>query len=121
MDEHAHAVEVGHDLSARLRTDLDSGAAALELAAFPYMLDHHPPSLVITSVGVITEPDLPERLRIKNVRIAPLGHVPMLFAVVGRYQGRLTVDLTYGRAWYTDTRIQTLADRVSTALEVVAR
>ncbi|WDG32557.1 condensation protein [Streptomyces sp. CA-278952] len=121
IDEHAHPVEVGHDLNALLRADLDSGAAAMELAAFPYMLDQHPPTLVITNVGSITGPDLPNGLEITNVRIAPLGHVPMLFAVVSRYQGRLAVDLTYSRAWYTDTQIQELADRVSDALVHVTR
>ncbi|MER5556857.1 condensation protein [Streptomyces sp. NPDC002793] len=121
VDERAHPVEVGHDLSARLRADLDSGAAAMELAAFPYMLDQHPPSLVITNVGVISEPELPDGQRIRNVRLAPLGHVPMLFAVVSRYRGRLAVDLTYSRAWYTDAQMRTLADRVSAALEDVAR
>ncbi|MEU5289202.1 hypothetical protein AB0G97_35145 [Streptomyces sp. NPDC020755] len=93
----------------------------MELAAFPYMLDQHPPTLVITNVGSITGPDLPNGLEITNVRIAPLGHVPMLFAVVSRYQGRLAVDLTYSRAWYTDTQIQELADRVSDALVHVTR
>ncbi|WP_199783866.1 condensation protein [Streptomyces sp. ATexAB-D23] len=121
VDERADPVDVGHDLAARLQADLDSGAAAMELAAFPYMLDQHPPSLVITNVGIITEPELPDGLSITDVRLAPLGHVPMLFAVVGRYQGRLAVDLTYSRAWYTDAQIHTLADRVSAALEEVAR
>lgn len=40
----------------------ESGAAAMELAAFAHMLDHHPPSLVITNVGAVTEPDSPDRL-----------------------------------------------------------
>ena len=119
VDEHARPDEVGRDLDAQLRASLDSGAAAMELAAFPYMLDQHPPSLVITNVGSITEPDLPDGLRIGNARLAPLGHVPMVFAVVSRYQGRLAVDLTYSRAWYTDTQIQQLADRVSCALETI--
>ncbi|WP_344494636.1 phthiocerol/phthiodiolone dimycocerosyl transferase family protein [Streptomyces enissocaesilis] len=121
IDEHAHPVEVGQELNARLRADLDSGAAAMELAAFPYMLDQHPPTLVITNVGTIAGPDLPKELRITNVRIAPLGHVPMLFAVVSRYRGRLAIDLTYSRAWYTDTQIQELVDRVSVTLADAGR
>lgn len=117
VSKEARPAAVGQDLDARLRADLDSGAAAMELAAFPYMLDQHPPSLVITNVGTITEPALPEGLRISNVRLAPLGHVPMVFAVVSRYQARLAVDLTYSRAWYTDTQIKELSDHVSAALD----
>ncbi|WP_326681965.1 phthiocerol/phthiodiolone dimycocerosyl transferase family protein [Streptomyces sp. NBC_01237] len=117
VTDRSHPVEVGHDLAARLRADLDTGAAAMELAAFAYMLDQHPPSLVITNVGIITEPRLPGGLRIRDVRLAPLGHVPMIFAVVSRYKGRLAVDLTYSRAWYTDAQIQELARHVSVALD----
>lgn len=117
VSQDAHPAAVGQDLAARLRADLDSGAAAMELAAFPYMLDQHPPSLVITNVGTITEPALPEGLRISSVRLAPLGHVPMIFAVVSRYQARLAIDLTYSHAWYTGTQIKELSDRVSAALD----
>lgn len=117
VSKEARPAAVGQDLDARLRADLDSGAAAMELAAFPYMLDQHPPSLVITNVGTITEPALPEGLRISNVRLAPLGHVPMIFAVVSRYQARPAVDLTYSRAWYTDAQIKELSDHVSAALD----
>ncbi|WP_436737532.1 phthiocerol/phthiodiolone dimycocerosyl transferase family protein [Streptomyces sp. BBFR102] len=111
---------VGRGLAAQLRADLDSGAAAMELAAFPYMLDQHPPSLVITNVGAIAEPVLPEGLRITDVRLAPLGHVPMVFAVVSRYRARLAVDLTYSRAWYTDAQIEELRDQVSASLRHLA-
>ncbi|MEU1218119.1 phthiocerol/phthiodiolone dimycocerosyl transferase family protein [Streptomyces microflavus] len=116
VDDRAHPVEVGRDLDVQLRADLDSGAAAMELAAFPHMLDQHPPSLVITNVGTITEPVLPGGLRIDDVRLAPLGHVPMVFAVVSRYRGRLAVDLTYSTAWYTDAQITELARRASATL-----
>lgn len=116
VGKEADPAGVGQELDARLRADLDSGAAAMELAAFPYMLDQHPPSLVITNVGTITEPVLPEGLRVGNVRLAPLGHVPMIFAVVSRCQARLAVDLTYSRAWYTDAQIEELSDHVSAAL-----
>lgn len=116
VGKEAGPAAVGQELDARLRADLDSGAAAMELAAFPYMLDQHPPSLVITNVGTITEPALPEGLRISDVRLAPLGHVPMIFAVVSRFQARLAVDLTYSRAWYTDAQIKELSDHVSAAL-----
>ncbi|MCX4679363.1 condensation protein [Streptomyces sp. NBC_01433] len=117
VTDRSRPVEVGHDLAARLRADLDTGAAAMELAAFAYMLDQHPPSLVITNVGIITEPSLPGGLRIRDVRLAPLGHVPMIFAVVSRYKGRLAVALTYSRAWYTDAQIQELARHVTVALD----
>ncbi|MGC5397668.1 phthiocerol/phthiodiolone dimycocerosyl transferase family protein [Streptomyces sp. DT20] len=113
----ADPVAVGQDLAVRLKADLESGAAAMELAAFPYMLDQHPPSLVITNVGTITEPVLPEGLRVSDVRLAPLGHVPMIFAVVSRYQARLAVDLTYSRAWYTDAQIRQLSDHASAAFD----
>lgn len=88
----------------------------MELAAFPHMLDQHPPSLVITNVGAITAPDLPDGLRMVDVCLAPLGHVPMVFAVVKRYQGRLTMTLNYSRAWYTDTQIHALAHQAATLL-----
>ncbi|MER5987987.1 hypothetical protein [Streptomyces sp. NPDC001787] len=114
-----HSVAAGQALDARLRADLDSGAAAMELAAFPYMLDQHPPSLVITNVGSITEPDLPPGLRISNTRLAPLGHVPMIFAVVSRYQGRLAIDLTYSHAWYTDDQMQGLAHTVTATIDAL--
>ncbi|MER7056516.1 condensation protein [Streptomyces sp. NPDC000351] len=117
VSKEAHPAAVGQDLAARLRADLESGAAAMELAAFPYMLDQHPPSLVITNVGTVPEPVLPEGLRISNVSLAPLGHVPMIFAVVSRYQARLAVDLTWSRAWYTDAQIAALSDQVSAALD----
>ncbi|GAA4019118.1 hypothetical protein GCM10022384_70730 [Streptomyces marokkonensis] len=117
VSKKTHPAAVGQDLAARLRDDLESGAAAMELAAFPYMLDQHPPSLVITNVGTVPEPALPEGLRISNVRLAPLGHVPMIFAVVSRYQARLAVDLTWSRAWYTDVQIAELSDHVSAALD----
>ncbi|MFE7190352.1 condensation protein [Kitasatospora sp. NPDC057541] len=120
VDDHAHPVDVGRDLDARLRADLESGAAAMELAAFPYMLDQHPPSLVITNVGTIAEPVLPAGLRIGDVRLAPLGHVPMLFAVVSRYRGRLTVDLVYSRAWYTDLQIDEVARTARATLHEAA-
>jgi len=116
VEDHANPVEVGHDLDARLRADLESGAAAMELAAFPHMLDQHPPSLVITNVGTIAEPVLPDGLRIDDVRLAPLGHVPMIFAVVSRHRGRLAADVTYSRAWYTDTQIEELARAASATL-----
>ncbi|MCX4966881.1 condensation protein [Streptomyces sp. NBC_00654] len=114
-----HPVAAGQALAARLRADLDSGAAAMELAAFPYMLDQHPPSLVITNVGTITEPDLPPGLRISNIRLAPLGHVPMVFVVVSRYQGRLAIDLTYSHAWYTDDQMQDLAHTVTATIDTL--
>ncbi|WP_405987278.1 phthiocerol/phthiodiolone dimycocerosyl transferase family protein [Streptomyces sp. NBC_00872] len=117
ITDHAHPAEVGQELAAQLRADLESGAAAMELAAFPYMLDQHPPSLVITNVGTIAEPVLPDGLRISDVRLAPLGHVPMVFAVVSRYQGRLAIDLTYSRAWYTDAQIRELSNRLSAAVD----
>ncbi|MET9535055.1 condensation protein [Streptomyces sp. NPDC006649] len=112
----ADPVAVGQDLDTRLRAALENGAAAMELAAFPHMLDQHPPSLVITNVGAITAPDLPDGLRMADVCLAPLGHVPMVFAVVKRYQGRLTMTLNYSRAWYTDTQIHALAHQAATLL-----
>ncbi|MFB7915538.1 condensation protein [Streptomyces sp. NPDC056061] len=113
VTDQARPAEVGQKLAAQLRADLRSGAAAMELAAFPYMIDQHPPSLVITNVGTIPEPELPDGLRITNVRLAPLGHVPMIFAVVSQYQGRLAVDLAHSRAWHTDTQINELGGQVS--------
>ncbi|MFJ6805702.1 hypothetical protein ACIQRK_06595 [Streptomyces anulatus] len=85
------------------------------------MLDQHPPSLVITNVGTVTVPAVVGGLRVTGVRLAPLGHVPMIFAVVSRYQGRLAVDLTYSTAWYTDQQIQEFARRVSAGLENLLR
>lgn len=116
VDASATPADIGHDLSRQLRADLDSGAAAMELAAFPYMIDQHPPTLVITNVGAIAEPVLPEGLQISGMRLAPLGHLPMIFAVVSQYRQRLTIDLTYSRAWFTDTQIQNLATRTSMTL-----
>ncbi|MEW2407365.1 phthiocerol/phthiodiolone dimycocerosyl transferase family protein [Streptomyces griseoviridis] len=113
----AQPVDVGRDMAAQLRAHLDSGAAAMELAAFPYMLEQRPPSLVITNVGTIVEPPLPPGLRISRVRLAPLGRVPMIFAVISRYRGRLTVDLTHSRAWYTETQIKELSGHLAAALE----
>ncbi|MFF9526943.1 condensation protein [Streptomyces achromogenes] len=117
VSEDTHPVTVGQEVAARLRADLESGAAAMELAAFPYMLDQHPPSIVITNVGTIAEIALPQGLRISDVRLAPLGHVPMIFAVVSRYRARLAIDLTYSRAWYTDPQIRKLRDHITAALD----
>jgi hypothetical protein len=116
VDASATPVEVGLDVSRRLRADLDSGAAAMELAAFPYMIDQHPPTLVITNVGVIDEPVLPEGLAITSVRLAPFGHLPMIFAVVSRYLESLSIDLLYSKAWFTEDQIQNLALRTSATL-----
>nr|WP_202511442.1 condensation protein [Streptomyces sp. SID3343] len=116
IDDHPDPVDVGRDLDAKLRADLADGSAAMELAAFPHMLDHHPPSLVITNVGTIDEPTPRDGPRVGDVRLAPLGHVPMIFAVVSRYRGRLAVDLTYSRAWYTDPQITELAHTTSAIL-----
>ncbi|WP_052852647.1 phthiocerol/phthiodiolone dimycocerosyl transferase family protein [Streptomyces avicenniae] len=113
----AHPADIGRELAAQLRAALESGAAARELAAFPHMLDQQPPSLVITDVGVIAAPETAGGPRIRSVRMAPLGHVPMIFAVLSRYQGRLAIDLTYSRAWYTDAQIRELADGVSATLD----
>ncbi|MFJ2558888.1 MULTISPECIES: condensation protein [unclassified Streptomyces] len=118
--DRADPVAVGREVAAQLRADLDSGAAAMELAAFPHMLGQQPPSLVITDVGVIAEPEVTDGPRISSVRLAPLGHVPMIFAVLSRYQGRLSVDLTYSRAWYTDAQIRELAHQVSATVEELA-
>jgi hypothetical protein len=63
-------------------------------------------------VGAIAEPVLPEGPQISGVRLAPLGHLPMIFAVVSQYRQRLT----YSRAWFTDTQIQNLATRTSMTL-----
>ncbi|MFE3741459.1 condensation protein [Streptomyces sp. NPDC059134] len=115
-----HPAEVGREVADRLRADLESGAAAMEPAAFPYMLDHHPPSLVITNVGTIAEPEVADGLRIGEVRLAPLGHVPMIFAVLSRYRGRLNIDLTYSRAWYTDAQIRELAREISATVDELA-
>ncbi|MFD7431477.1 condensation protein [Streptomyces sp. NPDC059818] len=112
----ADPVAVGQDLDTQLRTALESGAAAMELAAFPHMLNQHPPSLVITNVGSVTAPDLPDGLHLVDVCLAPLGHVPMVFAVVKRFRGRLTVTLNYSRAWYTDAQIHALADQADSML-----
>ncbi|QKW54961.1 condensation protein [Streptomyces buecherae] len=117
VDDRAHPIEVGQHLAAQLRADVDSGAAAMELAAFSHMINQHPPSLVITNVGAIPEPALARGLQISDVRIAPLGHVPMVFAVVSRYQGRLAIDLTYSRAWFAEAQIQDLARRTSATLD----
>ncbi|WP_328315596.1 phthiocerol/phthiodiolone dimycocerosyl transferase family protein [Streptomyces sp. NBC_00388] len=117
VDHAADPVETGRALDTQLRADLESGAAAMELAAFPHMLDQYPPSLVITNVGSVTEPGLPDGLRITDICLAPLGHVPMVFAVVKRYQGRLAIALNYSRAWYTDTQMQALADQTTLMLK----
>jgi phenolphthiocerol/phthiocerol/phthiodiolone dimycocerosyl transferase len=116
IDVSATPVDIGRDVSRQLRAGLDSGAAAMELAAFPYMIDQHPPTLVITNLGIITEPALPKGLTISGVRLAPLGHLPMIFAVVSRYRQRLAIELTYSTAWYTDAQIQDLAARTSAVL-----
>ncbi|MFJ8763148.1 condensation protein [Streptomyces cyaneofuscatus] len=121
IGEADHPATVGQEVAAQLRAALDSGDAARELAAFPYMLDQHPPSLVITNVGTITVPAVVGGLRVTGVRLAPLGHVPMIFAVVSRYQGRLAVDLSYSTAWYTDQQIQEFARRVSAGMENLLR
>jgi NRPS condensation-like uncharacterized protein len=117
VDASATPVDVGRDVHRQLRADLDSDAAAMELAAFSHMIDQHPPTLVITNVGTITEPVLPDGLQVSGVRLAPLGHLPMIFAVVSRYRQRLGINLTYSRAWFTDTQIQDLASRTSTTLD----
>jgi hypothetical protein len=118
VDASAAPVDVGRDVHRQLRATVDSGAAAMELAAFAHMIDEQPPSLVITNVGTIAEPALPEGLQVSGVRLLPLGHVPMVFAVVSRYRQCLNISLTYSRAWFTDLQIHELADRVSTTLTI---
>ena len=116
VDASATPLDIGRDISHQLRADLESGAAAMELAAFAHMIDQHPPTLVITNVGTIAEPELPDGLQITSARLAPLGHLPMIFAVVSHYRRHLTVNLCYSRAWFTDAQIQDLGSKVSATL-----
>lgn len=116
VDAASTPAQVARDVHDRLRADLDSGAAAMELAAFAHMIDQHPPTLVITNVGTIAEPALSEGLEVTGVRLSPLGHLPMIFAVISRYRHCLGVNLTYSRAWFSDTQIQGLAEGASRAL-----
>jgi len=120
VDSSATPVAVGRQLTRQLRAALDSGAAAMELAAFEYMIDQHPPTLVITDVGAIADPVLPDGLEITGVRLAPLGHLPMIFAVVSRYRRRLNITLAYSRAWFADSQINDLAISVSATLNELA-
>lgn len=117
VDTDATPIDVGRDIANTVRAQLDSGAAAMELAAFGHIINQQLPSLVITNVGTIPEPDLPDGLRISAVRIAPLGHLPTLFAVVSRYQDSLVIDLSYSKTWYTDTQIHTLADHTTSVID----
>jgi hypothetical protein len=71
-------------------------------------------------VGVIAEPVLPDGLEVTGVRLAPLGHLPMIFAVVSRYRRRLNINLAYSRAWFTDSQIDNLATTVSATLNELA-
>ena len=121
VDAAATPTEVAREVSHQLRTNIDSGAAAMELAAFPYMIDHHPPTLVITNVGSISAPVLPEGLQISSTCLTPLGHLPMIFAVVTQYRSCLNVDLSYSRAWFTDAQISAFAERASATLAELTR
>jgi phenolphthiocerol/phthiocerol/phthiodiolone dimycocerosyl transferase len=116
VDASATPLDIGLAISRQLRADLESGAAAMELAAFAHMIDQHPPTLVITNVGTITEPALPDGLQITSTQLAPLGHLPMIFAVVSHYRRQLIINLCYSRAWFTDAQIQDLGSKVSTTL-----
>ncbi|AHH98820.1 hypothetical protein GCM10010174_66710 [Kutzneria viridogrisea] len=120
VDSAATPVDVARELASQLHAAVDSGAAAMELATFEYMIDQHPPTLVITDVGAIAEPVLPDGLDVTGVRLAPLGHLPMIFAVVSRYRQRLDINLAYSRAWFIDSQINDLATRVSTTLNDLA-
>ncbi|ACU37760.1 condensation protein [Actinosynnema pretiosum subsp. pretiosum] len=100
----------------QLRAAVDNGDATKELATFAHVIDQHPPSLVITNVGAIAEPDLPDGLRVTDVRLAPLGHLPMLFVVVSRYRGRIQLTIDHSRAWHTAQQVDEFADHVTAVL-----
>ncbi|WP_306318142.1 MULTISPECIES: condensation protein [unclassified Streptomyces] len=122
VDTGADPVELGRELAASVRENLDAGTAERELAAFSYMAQQCPPTFFVTNLGTIPAPPLPGNLAVTGVRVLPMAHIPTVFAVVTRFDGELHTDLTFSHAWYTDAQIEELASRTHEVADaVVAR
>lgn len=111
VDADADPIALGRELSAKVRANLDAGTAEWELAAFPYMVKQFPPTCTLTNLGTVPVPVLPGNQVITDMAILPMTRIPMPFVVASHFAGSLRLDITYGRACYTDAQIDDIAER----------
>lgn len=106
-------------LHEKLRENLDAGNAERELAAFSRLVDHCPPTFVVTNLGKIPPPPLPAGNRLASLRVLPLAHMPVPFAVLSRLEGRLDIDFPFSRAWYADSLVAAIAAQTRRVIEQI--
>ncbi|UGQ12155.1 hypothetical protein LO772_00660 [Yinghuangia sp. ASG 101] len=117
VDDDADPIELGRELSARVRENLDAETAEKELAAFPYMVTQFPPTCTLTNLGTIPVPALPGNQVVTDLRILPMTRIPMPFVVISQFDGKLRLDITFGRACYTDAQIDDITARTRDIVE----
>lgn len=106
VDVEDDPVEVGRRLGAQLRAAIDRAEPQRTLLAL--CLDPAPPppmTFMVSNVGVVENPVLPEGMRVTGSHFAATlpGPVPGMFvATVG---GRLTLDVVYDRAFQSAAEI----------------
>ncbi|UGQ15460.1 hypothetical protein LO772_17040 [Yinghuangia sp. ASG 101] len=114
VGDDADPVELGRELSARVRENLDAGTAERELAGlatFRNMVERQPPTCTVTNLGTIPVPTLPGNQVVTDFRLLPMTRIPMPFVVVSQFDGRLSLDIAFSRACHTDAQIDDIAAR----------
>ncbi|UGQ12644.1 condensation domain-containing protein [Yinghuangia sp. ASG 101] len=109
VDADPDPFQVAAQMSERLRDNLQAGNAEREIAAFSRLVDHCPPTFVVTNLGRVPRPPLPGHNRFVSLRLLPLAHMPVPFVVLTRLEGGLDIDFPFSRAWYDERQIDEIA------------
>ncbi|WP_340687978.1 chromosome condensation protein [Amycolatopsis coloradensis] len=110
-------LEIGHRVAAELRTALERDEPQRTLLAQCLAPTPPPPmTFMVSNIGVVEDPVLPEGLRVTGSRFAATLHGPVPAMFVATVGGRLTLDAVYDLAYHKPEEMGQVMASIESAL-----
>ncbi|MBZ3906094.1 protein kinase [Streptomyces griseiscabiei] len=131
VGQESDVLELAREVGDGLRDFLDRGAHFQETRIMPSTRTHptlHLGTVIVTNMGPVPGPRLPEGTRVTDVRLAPArenyfpqaGRSPVM-ACVATFDGRLGIELPHHTACFSRPFMRELAGEVRTTLLALAK
>lgn len=124
-------LELAREIGDGLREFIDRGDHFLETRIMPSIPQHptlHLGTVIVTNMGAVSGPRLPEGTRVTDVRLAPArehyfpqaGRSPVM-ACVATFDGRLAIEFPHYTACFSTPFMRELGDEVHRSLLALAK
>ncbi|WP_443046678.1 phthiocerol/phthiodiolone dimycocerosyl transferase family protein [Streptomyces sp. DSM 40750] len=131
VGEESDVLELAREVRDALRDFIDRGAHFQEMRIMPSAREHptlHLGTVIVTNMGAVSGPRLPEGTRVTDVRLAPArenyfpqaGRSPIM-ACVATFDGRLAIEFPHHTACFSRPFIRELGDEVHASLLALAK